>query len=216
MLPRALVRWFSQPRRPTLSASDASSDAASDDHASASHQQAQSTTFSSLFPGVLPSQSRSRSRSPRSRSHSSAATSPFEFLTRPPLPAATPFSFTPAQLASLSSRLPCMPPSQRAVRDAGPAAAVSSVESDRHVRVEPAASDWQMFQAERRHVSLNAIPSPLSTFESVQRCVFHTDFIIYIQWMIMFCAKTIDAVTNQKIVVTVFSRTLLRYVRLMA
>lgn len=170
VLTRALVNWFRQSQHPTLSPSDASSDAASDNHESRHH--AQSPAFHSLFPGILSSFLQSQFASRLSVTDQTATSPPnsplYEFLTRLSLPAVTPASFTPAQLAFFSSHLPFMPPSQHEVRDAGLATAAISASSTDPVRVEHAISDMQMFQAERRHVGLSAVPRSLPTFASLR------------------------------------------------
>ena len=170
VLTRALVHWFRQSRHSTLSSSESPSDSQE------SHQPAQLPT---PFPGILSSilQSQFSSRlSSTDHTASSASHSPlYELLT--PLP-----GVTPVQLASLLSHLPFMPPSQHAVRDAR-RTALSSDEpvlgTDQPVRVEPGATDLQIFRDERRHARLNAVPRPLPTLASFRGSVFLCHFKKY-------------------------------------
>jgi len=200
VLTRALVHWFRQSRQPSLSSSslEPSSDASADSHESRLYTQ--SPAFRPSFPGILSSLLQSQTAGSHSSVTDHAVTSSSnspavnDVVTRPSPPTVSPnTSFTPAQLATLLSYLPLMPPSHHAVPDAGPAAATSSDESiygtDPPVQssgVDAAAADWQMHAAERRRAGPSAILRPLPTFASLTRsvCLFHSDFIIHSECVI--------------------------------
>jgi len=180
VLTRALVRWFRQSQQPTLVSSEPSSDAASDSHDSRHHTQSSafsSSSFTGILLSLLQSQYGSRSTVPDQTATSPSSHFPLnDLVTRP---AVSPSAFTPAQLASLFSHLPLMPPSRHAVRDAGHAAAVVSpdesvYDSDQSVnssRLEARAAHLQMLRAERRPAGLNAVLRPHPTFVSLSRSV---------------------------------------------